>query len=686
MLRPSVAQGYVYALEDIMNAAPPPPSAPQPPQGHPAAKYPIPPVPAPHRDILTMLAIAVVVVTALYVGRDIILPVVLAVMLAFVLTPIVNLLRRLRIRRAPAVVVTVTMTLAFIAALGVVVTSQIGQLASDLPRYEATIESKVASVQQGVLGRMSHVAETLGRRIQRATESDPAAPTAPEEAPRPMRVEVHAPDLTPLQVAQRFILPALHPLATFAITFVVLIFILLQREDLRDRFIRLIGSGDLHRTTIAMDDAAIRLSRFFLTQVALASAYGVLATIFFWFIGIPSPILCGVLAGLMRFVPYIGSIIAAAFPMALAIAVDPGWSTLGLTVAFFIIGESTMGYVVEPLVYGQSTGLSPFAVILSAIFWSWLWGPAGLILAMPLTLCLVVLGRHVETFRFLDVMLGDSPALEPPQNFYQRMLADDPDEALEQAELLLKDRPLGRYYDEVALPGLVLAARDAARGVLAPEHIEVIRASVYELVGDLATAPEAKIATAPEAKIRPDAEAANEAGADAPPSTDSASLDEKAIPDAWRSPGAVLCVAGRGPLDETAALLLADLLQKNGLGATIVPHAAVARGRVRDIEAANVKLACVCYLELSGAPAHLRYLLRRMRQSLPPIPVMAGLWPENDGIRSNDALRAQVGADHYVSSLRESLEICLQEAQATPAESTKRNEASARSDRPLPLP
>ncbi len=421
----------------------------------------------PQRDMLTTLAVGVVVVTALYVGRDIILPLVLAAILAFVLTPIVNFLRRFRIPRAPAVILSVVFALTVLTTLAFLMTSQVAQLAGDLPRYEATIQQKVSGIQQGVLGRGSTLAENLGRRFERATETQSIpAEKARAQHVRPLPVELHVPEQSPLQLAQRFILPALHPLATFAITFVVLIFILLQRGDLRDRVIRLFGSRDLHRTTIAMDDAAIRLSRYFLMQVALSTVYGIVTSLLLWIIGVPSPILWGVLAAATRFVPYVGSIIAAVFPMALAIAVDPGWTTLLLTAAFFIVGEASMGYIVEPLVYGQSTGLSPFAVILSTIFWSWLWGPVGLILAMPLTLCLVVLGRHVESFQFLDVILGDSPPLEPSQNFYQRMLAEDPDEALEQAEVYLKERSLIHYYDDVAQPGLILAAQDAGRRVL----------------------------------------------------------------------------------------------------------------------------------------------------------------------------------------------------------------------------
>ena len=655
-----------------MTAAPPPPSS-TPVQFTERAPHAVAPAQTPQRDLLTMLVIAVVIVTALYVGRDIILPIVLAVILAFVLTPIVNMLRKLKIGRAPAVVVTVVFALALMVTLTFVVASQVTQLATDLPRYEATIQQKVASFQEGVLGRISKMAGHLGRQFERATENETKSEdTAPQERPRPMPVEVHAPDPSPLQLAQRFIVPALHPLATFAITFVVLVFVLLQREDLRDRVIRLFGASDLHRATIAMDDAAIRLSRFFLTQVVLATSYGVLATIFLWMIGVPSPILCGVLAATMRFVPYVGSIIAALFPMALAIAVDPGWSTLLLTAAFFAIGESAMGYIVEPLVYGQSTGLSPFAVILSTIFWSWLWGPVGLILAMPLTLCLVVLGRHVESFRFLDVILGDTPPLEPPQNFYQRMLAEDPDEALEQAEQYLREHSLTRYYDDIALRGLMLASRDAGRGVLTSGHLRSIRTSLDELVADLATTPDVEPQTANNSANNSEGES-----------------EEKNAPmlaDEWRADGAILCVAGRGPLDGAASTLLADVLRKHGFGAQVVPHAALARGRVADIDTSAAKLVCVCYLDLSGAPAHVRYLLRRLRSALPKLPVVAGFWPVDDAVHGDDALRGHVGADHYVTNLQEALQVSLLEAQAAPEDCEKRAEAIARLERPLPLP
>ena len=200
-----------------------------------------------------------------------------------------------------------------------------------------------------------------------------------------------------------------------------------------------------------------------------------------WLIGIPSAILWGILAAVLRFVPYIGAVIAAAFPLALAVAVDPSWSMLLWTAALFVVVEPIVGHVIEPMVYGHSTGLSPVAIVASATFWTALWGPIGLVLATPLTVCLVVLGRHVESLEFLDIMFGDRPPLSPPEIFYQRMLAGDPTEAAEKAEEFLKERSLSSYYDEVALKGLQLAQADAERGALNPERLTKIRDAVSRI-------------------------------------------------------------------------------------------------------------------------------------------------------------------------------------------------------------
>ncbi len=609
---------------------------------------------------LLTLAVAVVVVAGLYLGRTVLIPITLAVLLSFLLAPIVNLLRHIHLGRVLSVLVAVVLALGIILALGGLIGTQIADLVQDVPKYATTIRSKVETVQSLSLGRMS----VLMRRVNQQFEQ-PAAPrpkTAKTDAPKPIPVEVHQPDPTPAELAERVIAPIVDPLSTSAIVLIVAIFVLLQREDLRDRLIRLFGSSDLHRTTVAMNDAARRLSRYFLTQLGINAAFGVITGTGLLFIGVPSPLLWGTIGLLLRFVPYIGAPLAAVLPLALSAAVSPDWTMMFWTAGLYVVTEAIMGQVVEPMLYGHSTGLSPFSVVVSATFWTWLWGPIGLILSTPLTLCLVVLGRHVERLEFLDVILGDRPALTPVESFYQRMLAGDPDEAREQAEVLLRDRPLSSYYDEVALKGLQLAANDAARGVLTDAQLVKIKVSMQELIDDLDEYDDQE----PEAKDELEAAATSPSRSeqDLPKHPAPGRVDEDALPAGWRGNAPVLCIAGRGPLDEAAASMLSQLLHKNGLKARVLKYEAASRIRIGELNGEGVAMVCLCYLEIGGTPSHLRYLLRRLRQRLPAARLLVGLWPAEQAILTDDRLRAAVGADAYTSSLREAVEACLEAARA----------------------
>lgn len=614
--------------------------------------------------LLTFTVVAGVL-AVLYVGREIFLPVTMSILLAFVIAPFVDVLRRWHLGRIPSVIIAVLLVLGILGSLGSVIGYQVAGLATELPTYQATVREKLSTLREGMIGRLPAMVRSIGHELNKATrEAEPSQPPAAAAAtpapanpePGPLPVEVHQPDPTPLELVQNILVPVLKPFATTGIILVVLIFILLQREDLRDRMIRLFGSSDLHRTTIAMDDAARRLSRFFVTQLALNATFGVFIAAGLWVIGVPSPFLWGIFAALMRFVPYIGSIIAAAFPAMLAAAVDPGWSMAIMTLALFVISEPVMGQIVEPVVYGQSTGLSPFAVVVSAIFWTWLWGPVGLLIATPLTLCLVVLGRHVERLEFLDVLLGDRPALSPAENLYQRMLAGDPDEALESAEQLLKERSLSSYYDDVALGGLQIAANDSARNVLTGPQLERVVGVMETLINDLGAHED----------VEP-------GPTDSVNSTESEAKDEQekaivvepgqTIDESWRADGAVMCIAGRGPLDEVAADMLAQLLGKHNLGAQVVQNEAVTRANIARLNATGVKMICVSYLEFGGAPAHLRYLVRRLRKHLPDVPVLVGMW-RADLAAGAESLCTAIDADHCVSSLRDAVSRCIEEAQS----------------------
>ncbi len=618
----------------------------------------VPATEAPKSERLLALAVGVVIVVALYLGREVLIPITLAIMLSFILAPLVALLRRIRLPKVPAALLAVLVALCVILTLGGVIGTQLASLAQDLPRYRSTVQHKVTSVRDYATNHLDQLVARVGHEMHSAAPGSAAPSATTSDEPKPVPVVVQEPAASPLRLAQQVLGPVLSPLQTIGIVFVVAIFILLQREDLRDRLIRLFGSNDLLRTTAALDDAGSRLARYFLTQLGINASFGVLIGLGLSVIGVPSPLLWGVLGALLRFVPYVGALIAAVLPVALAAAVDPGWSMMIWTAALFLVTEGVMGQVVEPLVYGHATGLSPLAVIVVAIFWSWIWGPIGLILSTPLTLCLVVLGRHVEHLEFFDVLLGDRPALTPIESFYQRMLAGDEDEILRQAETLLKQRSLSSYYDDVVVKGLQLAAADVQRGALSPARIEQINAAIRDLVQDLAGRDD----------LDPAPETSDDGLAGAPredrqvtttPPAQGSGPDPASLPRVWRTATPVLCLSGRGKLDEAASLMLAQLLRTHDLGAKTGSHDLASREGIETLDPDGIAMVCLTYLELSGNPTSLRYLLRRLRRRLPDVPLVVGMWPSGEDFDNDAEMREHVGADFYVGSLTDAVAICL---------------------------
>jgi predicted PurR-regulated permease PerM len=617
----------------------------------------ISPAETPGSHGLLFIAVMVVVVAGLFLGRTVLIPITLAVLLSFLLAPLVNLLRHLYLGRVPSVLISVLIALTAILALGGIIGTQLTVLAEETPRYAVTIQRKVDTLRQLVSSRLTGLTLSLDRRtapvevIPDARHDARLVGKLSANARKPLQVEVRQPDMSALELARRIVTPVVEPLSTTAIVLIVSIFILLQREDLRDRMIRLFGSSDLHRTTLAMNDAARRLSRYLLTQLAVNTAFGVLIAVGLELIGIPSPVMWGILGALLRFVPYLGAPLSALIPLILAAAIDPGWSSLIWTAGLYLVVEVSMGQVIEPLLYGRSTGLSPFAVVVAATFWTWLWGPIGLILSTPLTLCVMVLGRHVARLEFLEVLLGDRPPLTSVQSFYQRILAGDPDEAHDQAEILLKDVSLSTYYDDVVLSGLRLAVLDAERGVLTPTHLERIKESLKSLIEDLDDHEDSRPPVmGTEEPTTPPSVHGDEAG-------DASGQGKRPNSDRSR----VLCIAGRGPLDDEASAILAQLLEKRGLAPDVVPHAATTRATIGTVDMSAVAIVCISYVAMTGNPSHLRYLMRRLRGRLPRnVPVLVGLWPEGAEILHDERLRTAIGANDYVRSLREAVEKCLE--------------------------
>jgi hypothetical protein len=364
----------------------------------------------------------------------------------------------------------------------------------------------------------------------------------------------------------------------------------------------------------------------------------------------------------LRFVPYIGAAIAAAFPLALAVAVDPSWSMLLWTLALFLVVEPIVGHVIEPMVYGHSTGLSPIAVVASATFWTALWGPIGLVLATPLTVCLVVLGRHVERLEFLDIMFGDRPALSPPEMFYQRMLAGDPTEAAEKAEEFLKERSLSSYYDEVALKGLRLAQVDAERGALDHERLAKIRDAVSEFANDLSDQddrPPPKVTSTTDAE----ATSAVESVAEDAPSESLPFLRKEDLPPDWQGDHPVLCVAGRSLIDEAAAIMLGQLSTAHGLAARVEGAEALSTTNVFRLETTGVAIICLVYMN-AASPAHMRYSVRRLRRKIPKAIIILGCWIKEMDPAALEQLREGAKADLAAASLGEAVKLCMEAAGA----------------------
>jgi predicted PurR-regulated permease PerM len=614
--------------------------------------------------------LAMVIISMLYFGRDILVAVALAILLSFVLAPLVNLLQRLRMPRGLSVVSVVILAFMLIFAIGSLLAAQLSQLAGDLPNYQSTISQKIQSFRDAksassTLERASDMLKDLGKELDKPKEAAAARPVSPTlnpNAPTPVPVEVRQPDPGALESLRTLISPLIHPLATTGIIVIFVVFILLQREDLRNRFIRLAGTSDLQRTTAALDDAASRLSRLLLTQLALNSAFGLVIGTGLWLIGIPSAVLWGILAAALRFVPYIGAVISAAFPLALAVAVDPGWSMLIWTLALFIVVEPVLGHVIEPMVYGHSTGLSPVAVVASATFWTALWGPIGLVLATPLTVCLVVLGRHVERLEFLDVMFGDRPALSPPEIFYQRMLAGDPTEAAQKAEEFLKERSLASYYDEVALKGLQLAQADAERGALDQERLVKIRDAIGEFAADLSERDDdPPLIDNP--TVDAEASSAIESVSENNPNENLPVLGKESLRPDWQGEHPVLCIAARSLIDEAAATMLAQLSTAHGLPARVEGAEALSTTNVVRLDPVGVAVACLVYLGSSG-DAHMRYSIRRLRRRLPRATIMLVRCTSETDESSLKLLQESTRADLVAGGLGEAVRLCVEAAQA----------------------
>ena len=400
---------------------------------------------------------------------------------------------------------------------------------------------------------------------------------------------------------------------------------LIQQQDLRDRLIRLVGSTDIAHTTAALDDGARRLSRFFLTQLSINAGFGTAVGLGLWAIGIPSAFVWGVLAGILRFVPFVGPVLGIIFPLALALSVGTGWSMALWTIGLFVALEGVTGQVIEPIFHGRSTGLTPIAIIMAATFWAWLWGPVGLVLATPLTVVLVVLGRHVEALNFFEILLGDEPALSDSEVFYHRMLSNDPLEVVEHAKAFMALHSLSHYYDQVARPALALAHKDVVRGALDDEKAETFTAAVESVFADIVLEY-----------------------ADLPKDTEGTSAEEPRLPvltpddlvGAWRSEAPLVSIGTHSRLDGVAASMVATLATAHGVGARVQAPGAFAAAKLTSLDLSTAALICLSYFDFRTT-ARVRYAARRARSRAPKAKLMLGLWTAPDAILEADQARGR---------------------------------------------
>ena len=557
----------------------------------------------------------------------------MAALLTFLLGPLVSLLQRW-LGRVGAVLLVVILILAGAASGGYILTSQMVDLATKLPDYQKNIQAKLRTFKLPTGGRFtkfSQAVEELKKDLPGAKpagdEPSPAPPTdslyeAPVQPP-PSVPAAERPESNPFHLARVVLSPLLGPLGTAALVLLLVIFMLLKREDLRSRIIRLIGQGHISATTRAMDDAGSRVARYLLMQLVVNLTYGILVAIGLFFIGVPNAPLWGAFATVLRFIPYIGPWIGAILPIALSLAVSPGWTMPLLTLGLFILLELLSNNILEPWLYGSSTGVTPVALIFAALFWTWLWGPVGLVLATPMTVCLVVMGRHIPRLSFLGVLLSDQEALTPSEDFYYRLLTVGEQDEVELVESYLKANSLIALYDSVIIPVITRMETDHRAALLDEEQKGLVEQSLADIIEDLGARPRSGVGT----------------------------RNATSTPDrAFR----IFCLPARASRDELAATMLSQLLRQAGFEVETAPAAIEADEIVRSVEKARADVVFISVVAPSTV-LHARYLCLKLRPKLPETQIIVGLWGTGSGNLESVRRVQDSGANSVVTTLKEAL-------------------------------
>lgn len=551
----------------------------------------------PRRSSIIALLIAAGV---LYLAQEVLIPLAMAILLAFLLAPAVRRLEQWRLGRIPSTLIVVIFGFGLIFGIAALAGSQAVSLAAKLPEYRSNIVEKIHAL------RAPQRDSTIGKAAEAIKDLEEEA--SPERPP----IAVKETPATPYEAFMEFVKPVAKPLAMALAVVVFTVLMLLNRENLRERVIALIGAGRIHLTTRAMAEASHRVSSYLFMQLVVNALFGIPFGIALYFIGVPNALLWGLLGMLLRFIPYAGVWVAALLPAALAFAISDGWSMVAWTLGVFLALEMVLVNAVEPWLYGRSAGLSPIAIIAAAIFWTWLWGPIGLLLATPLTVCVAVMGRHIPEFGYLNVLLGVEPVLSPEERFYQRLIALDSEEAAELVDQHVLSHGIARTFDELVVPALSLAERDRDKGSLEAARERFVFDNLRRVVEDLEHEP---------------------AGA-------------------ARAP--VCIVSAHDEADHVAALMVAKLVGTR--------HACVMAPPAQSAEIAeNVAQRQCKAILLSAVPPHAArhagYVARRLRRQVPGVKVVVGLWGADDELARAKERLLKLGVDQVLTRISEAAQI-----------------------------
>ncbi|MES2788375.1 MAG: AI-2E family transporter [Planctomycetota bacterium] len=551
--------------------------------------------------IMTLASVAVVV-GALYLAKGVLLPVIMAILFTFLLTPACDWLERRHLGRMPAVLVTVILTFAAMGVIAWTAISQMSELAPKIAEYQGNIEAKFKSLNDfatSTIQKLTKTTKNLGETLQDSPLTAPVAST--RETPYDVRVISTPP--TPLEVFGGMFGTVLEALASTGIVILLVLFFLFRREDLRDRFIRLVGQGQVTGTTQALNDAATRVARYLFTQFAINIVFGIAVTIGLYLVGIPNAILWGILTSVLKFIPYIGVWIAALFPVLLSMAISTRWMEPIMAAGVFVMLEFIVGNFMEPWLFGKHTGVSAVAILVAAVFWSWLWGGVGLLLATPLTVCLLVLGKHVPQLQFLYILLGNEPVFDLKTRIYQRLLAGDQEEASELIDQFRKDHPLIEVYDTALVPVLYQAEKDRLRDEIDHDRLDFILSSVRDLVEDLGETERETLLQASQKR---------------------AAEENHTPPIPMSQPPRVLCVAAASEADEIVTAMLAQLVEFTGCEVrTISMKTAVDQATLNA--GSDVELVYISAMP-PAAVTHARQIRRRLQTRFGKAQLVVGLW------------------------------------------------------------